>query len=225
MSTNIIDRGYLTFSELMSKWQCAENDLRYAIITSELKPSIRLIGMHACLTWDIDPWGDWEASEVNDGFRRDMRKPRGWQYLQDPIQTGPFDCQFEHASDERDPDKSDIPFAWWHQLKTTMTLDDVLTKVVFVDEEIKRYESEHGISGSNLVAEIVEKPLRESERQVLLKIIAVLAKLAKLDIYKDPGKSALYVHSMSDSMGISVSKRAVDGHIKAIKNTLENRMK
>ena len=69
-----------------------------------------------------------------------------------------------------------------------------------------------------------EKPLGTIERKTLLTIIAVLAKAAKLDV-KSPGKTAQYIEGLTDEMGVHVSKRAIEDHLKNIPNALETRMK
>lgn len=68
------------------------------------------------------------------------------------------------------------------------------------------------------------RPLMTTERNTLLTIIAALAKQAKIDI-KEPGKSAQYVSGLTDELGASVSKRAIEDHFKKIPSALEARMK
>jgi hypothetical protein len=69
-----------------------------------------------------------------------------------------------------------------------------------------------------------EKSLGTIERNTLLTIIAVLAKAAKLDV-RLPGKAAQYIEGLSDEMGVHVSKRAIEDHLKKIPDALETRMK
>ena len=177
MAIKIPERNYLTFLELQERWKCTEVDLKFAIISSELKPSVRLIGKHVCLTWEISVFGDWVASEYlpgDLGYSLEI-EPRGWQYLQDPVQTAPFDCQFRFVSDDRNPEKSETPFSNWHSLPEFMTMQDVMSSGVFMLKEVAFFEAKHG-DFSDAVKD--EKPLATRERTSYLNIIgAMLAQL------------------------------------------------
>ncbi len=226
MAIRIPTRNYLTFPELQERWQCSENDLKFAIISSELKPSVRLPGKHIVLTWEESALGRWEISEYYPGdlgYRLEI-EVRAWQYLQEPMQTEPFDCQFKLVSDDRNPDKSEIPFSCWYALPAIMKLSDVMNSGVFLLEEVARYEMKHG-DDSDSVKE--EKPLATRERDTLLTIIAALAKAAKvpLDDYSQPGKAAGYIEGLTAELGARVSKRAIENHLKKISDALEPRMK
>ena len=72
-----------------------------------------------------------------------------------------------------------------------------------------------------------EKPLRTTERDTLLTIIAVLVKAAKvpLDDYSKPGKAAGYIEGLTDEFGAHVSKRAIEDHLKKIPDALRVRLK
>ena len=68
------------------------------------------------------------------------------------------------------------------------------------------------------------KPLSTRERDTLLTIIAVLAKEAKINIDAH-GKSAGYIEGLTDQLGVPVSKRAIEEHLKKIPAALRGRMK
>ena len=72
-----------------------------------------------------------------------------------------------------------------------------------------------------------DKPLRTSERNTLLTIIAVLAQAAKVQLgdYSKPGKAAGYIMGLTDEFGAPVSKRAIEEHIKKIPDALVTRKK
>lgn len=70
----------------------------------------------------------------------------------------------------------------------------------------------------------VDKPLRTTERNTLLTIIAALAKAAKINI-DDHGRAAVSVEDLTDKLGAHVSKRAIEEHLKKIPDALETRMK
>ena len=223
MAIRIPARNYLTFPELQDRWQCTENDLKFAIISGELKPSVRLLGTHTVLVWEQSASGEWEISEYHPGdlgYRLEI-DVRGWQYLQDPIQTAAFDCKFWLVSDDRNPEKSEAPFSCWFALPAHMKLDDVKNTGVFLLEEVARYEAKHG---GNLDSVKEEKILATRERYTLLTIIAALAKEAKINV-NQPGKAAICIEDLTDNLGAHVSKRAIEDHLKKIPEPLETRMK
>ena len=67
-------------------------------------------------------------------------------------------------------------------------------------------------------------PLDPRERVTLLVIVAALAKEAKINL-DAPGKAAIFIESLTDSLGVHVSKRAIEEHLKRISDALETRMK
>lgn len=171
-------RDYLTFAELMKRWQISENDLRYAIICGALKPCIRLNGRHG-----NHDWCDLIEVEIVAYPMTDERgqivevTPDGWQYLQDPMQTTAFDCQFRWASHERDPIKMDFsnPNRTWFQVGTETKLEDVMEKGVFLNDEIKKYEIDNPHLCGRVEITATEKSLGNRERETLLKLVIGLA--------------------------------------------------
>ena len=111
MAIKFPSRNYLTFAELQSRWECTDNDLRDAIISGALKPSVKIDAELSLPQWQEGSRDEMEPS----GFLADENdepiktRPRGWQYLQEPVQTAPFDCIFSLISDDRDPDKPHEP--------------------------------------------------------------------------------------------------------------------
>ena len=147
MARCIPPRDYFTFAELRSRWNRTENDVRYAIIRGAIRPCIRLVGKHKLITWEVDQGqeGGWVeiVDHHDDDFYGGEIDPKGWQFLQDPVQTGPFDCQFRLATDLRDPDKAEYPVANWHLLKVPMTIEDVKINAVFLHTEVDSYEASY----------------------------------------------------------------------------------
>ncbi|MES2952197.1 MAG: hypothetical protein V4858_27035 [Pseudomonadota bacterium] len=101
----------------------------------------------------------------------------------------------------------------------------------FTRKEVARWFSAVGVQSSysfdsNQIdaKSKLEKPLGTTERNTLLTIIAVLAKEAKISI-DPPGKSAGYIAGLTDAFGASVSKRAIEDHLKKIPDALATRMK
>lgn len=68
------------------------------------------------------------------------------------------------------------------------------------------------------------RPLLKRERDVLLSIIAVLCKEAKLDAAKH-AKTAGLIASTAASMGVNIGESTIEGHLKKIPDALAGRMK
>jgi len=219
-------RDYLTFRELMARWQISEDDLRHAIICGALKPCIRLNGSRFCYQW-------WEQSDgellamaiVNQDGERVEFSPEGWNYLQKPSQTAPFDCVFYWATDDRDPEMSDNTLSNWYSLHDhQLTLEVVKNSAVFLNEEVKKYEADNSVLGGAVKNPTTEKPLGKRERDTLLTIIAVLCKEAELD-YTKASKTAVLIHSTAAGMCLSIGESTIRDHLKEIPNALATRMK
>ena len=67
-------------------------------------------------------------------------------------------------------------------------------------------------------------PLDPRERNTLLIIIAALARQAKINV-DPPGKAAIFIEGLTDSMGTHASKRAIEEHLKKIPDALATRTK
>lgn len=112
-----IERAYLSFPEVMERWGCSENDLRYLLIEGLIKPS------HL----------------ISDDVRLDddLEYPRGFYYLLNPFQTKPFDGEFRSFAKE----KIDSSFT----LDKPIPLSQVLSECVLLWSEILLYEE--GVTG------------------------------------------------------------------------------
>ncbi len=216
-------RDYLTFAELMTKWQISENDLRHAIICGALKPCIRLNGRHENHDWEDVSDDEIVAFPMTVNGRTPKVTPNGWQYLQDAEQTTPFDCQFRWVSHERDPIKMDYsnPNRTWFQLDPEVKLKDVMEKGVFLNEEIKKYETDNPLLGGGGESSPIEKPLSSRERESLLKLVIGMA----IRGYSyDPValKSAASKEITDDlaSLGISIDTDTVRKYLKVAANTV-----
>lgn len=225
MSINIPARNYLTFHELMDRWQCTENDLRYAVICSAIKPCIRLVGEHQVVEWELAPWGAWrQRTPDDDGYDTGVTyvlayEPRNWVYLQEPHQIAPFDCRFELASDMRNPDKDDsVTFAQWYALKSPMTLDAVARDAVFLLKEVVDYEDKHG-HGKNQSAESKEPTTRE--RNTLLKLVIGMAiKGYRFDPNASKSAAASEIANDLADLGISVTDETILKYLREATRTV-----
>lgn len=93
MATNPIIRTHFTFTELMAHWQCSENDLRDAIVSQRLVPSIHVIGA----VWELALDTSGKRTRLTTGiYINEM------MYLIDVARLGASDCAFNFYS--RDPD-------------------------------------------------------------------------------------------------------------------------
>lgn len=207
---------HLTFAELQERWQWSENDLRSAIISEEVKPSIWLTGMIACQAVEQSPSGDWIAS-TPDPDEVGTSGPActglyGWFYLQEPHQTASFDCEFKSASEHRNPQKEDRPHDWWYVLPNVLTLENVKTDAIFLMDEISRYETNHSADATDSE---LDDPLRPRVRETLLKLIIGMAIVG----YKyDPADARSSVpKEISDDLvglGMSVTDDTVRKYLK-----------
>jgi hypothetical protein len=66
-----------------------------------------------------------------------------------------------------------------------------------------------------------EKPIERRERTSLLVIIAVLAKMAKIDV-KKPSAAAIAIEK-TELMGTRVAARTIENHLNRIPEALESR--
>lgn len=178
------------------------------------------------LDWKVDQFGAWKCRHLD----LDSTSKRGEQetvrllHLQDPVQTGPLDCQFTLACDTLVPDKSNYLFDAWYSLQPPVTLTDVATNAIFMLEEVRRYDEKFREEWSVAPAVNVEKPLSTTERNTLLAIIAVLCREAKLD-YKTASKTSDLIESTAAEMGISIGATSIRDHLKKIPDALRTRMK
>jgi hypothetical protein len=223
MAIKLPERNYFTFSELMTRWDCTENDLRFAIISGAIKPSIKLNGEHYCVLWKINGFGEYNPDEFNpnstDSYRLQY-KPRRWLYLQDPVQISPFDCEFKFVSDDRNPDKGEPCFSIWHSLPVPLSMDRIKNDAVFLLEEVARYEAEHG---TEVGAAKAEATLSARERNSLLTIIAALCDYSDMDI-RARGAAGQIV-KMTEELGAPVTDDTIRKVLKQIPDALETRFK
>lgn len=230
MAIIIPKRGYLTFAELRQRWQCTDNDLRYLVVTGEIKPSIKATEELSHPEWEYDFMEDGcvpsgEVEEGQFGYTLKVR-PRYWLYLQQPNQTSALDCEFRLAASERDPDRPDCPWdetkSYWFWLPGALSMSDIeKEQAFFTMNEVMRYEAAHE-EGAPPTPE--KKPVATRERNTLLTIIAALCKDAGYDITK-PAKTAGLIQSTAAKMGLAIGESTIEGHLKKIPDALETRMK
>lgn len=97
-----------------------------------------------------------------------------------------------------------------------LTANDLPSKYEFRQQKI------HTISSPPVEP---EKPLSTKERNVLLCIIAAIAKEAKLDV-TTPSKTAAAIRNIAhEKLGIAIGESTIEAHLKKIPDALEARAK
>jgi hypothetical protein len=230
-------RNFFTWDELKARWECTDNDLITAVIRAVVKPCIRVHTDLRLLVWrENDLTGEMmESWYIGPGGLPAHFHLFSWLYLQDPIQTHPFNCEFSRVNCERDAEKDHIVscseelkplikqvhYAVRLKLPEPLRIEDVKNDAVFLHREVTAYEALHG---ADAVVAKVDQPLATRERNTMLSMIAVLCKEAKLD-YKTPAKTAGRIRAAAEIMGIGIGETTIEGHLKKIPDGPETRMK
>jgi hypothetical protein len=227
MTIYLPPKKYYSFAELAARFQCSEQDILHLVIERQITPSFYLDGMH-CLEFQINrdedqdgvhlfpsPLDNWESKTDELQCRTWLT---GFHYLVWMQRKGVSECEFLYASKSSEsPDEGDIVY----EIERQLCLQDVQKNGVVMADELARFESIHD---KNVDSSPTNKPLTTRERDTLLTIIAALCEAARISI-DPPGKAALFIEGLTDSMGTHVSKRAIENHLKKIPNALETRMK
>jgi len=223
MAIHFPKRKYLNFAELQSRWQADPNDIRAAIASGALKASMHFSETVILAEWVTQelPWSGttrlvpepmWhdEGGQIKEVVN-------GWFYLQEPWETGAFECKFRSISFAPRPPKDEgIAFDWYF-LDRDISLADVEAKGVFMFTEIARFESTYGAQPQATTE--LESQLQTRERNSLLIIIALLTEAAGLDLDAN-SKTAGIIESEAAKKGIALSRRAIDNHLKRARETL-----
>jgi uncharacterized protein (TIGR02391 family) len=149
MAIKFPERGYLTFAELVSRWKCEADDVRYAVTLQMIMPS-----MHFSERLDGLYWVH-ETQENGSPLILTLRRkpededvfwsPDGWYYLREPRTTGPHACEFLHlcvkpfAPIFREPTKG-----IWYWVPRPITLSEVEERGVFMMHEVLKFEERYG---------------------------------------------------------------------------------
>lgn len=228
MAIHFPERKYLNFAELQSRWQAEPNDIRAAVVSGALKASMYVKEEVTFIEWVpnesrvpiprlvVEPL-------LNDHGGELQLELCGWFYLQEPRETGPLDCKFRLISIAPRPDKESGPKLFeWLSLDHDVSLSEIEEKGVFMLTEIARFESEHGSQPSTPLEQ--ENPLQTRERNSLLIIIALLTEAAGLDLDAN-SKTAGIIESAAAEKGLTLSRRAIDNHLKRARETVPTRSK
>lgn len=186
-----IPRKYLTFSELIERWKCEENDIRDAIISGSLVPSIFV---HGKLQWaEFVPTTDFLARrgalEAKGRFNVDgdpfMLTIDSWLDLRNPVEVGVMACVFPVlCSSATAAPEVGLTVADWYIPSRPIEIQQVVDEGVFMMSEVVRFESE-------AVGKSTDRAAGDKARRTLLNIIAVLKELASAKRDKDLSQSEL----------------------------------
>lgn len=219
-----VAKKHYTFAELQVRWGCEQSDLVQAVIDHELIPSVHIYRSNyevKIFEYDYDADSDkleLSVASILNGEDWATEWCDGFHYLIWPYRTGVSDCEFHNFSQlATGHDEGDICFA----LASPIGIPYLLEHGVFMPKEVARVEA---FGEGQSESKNTEKPLSTRERDTLLTIIAVLAREAKIKVDL-PGKAAIFIEGLTDSMGTHVSKRAIEEHLKKIPDALATRMK
>ena len=219
-----VAKKHYTFAELQVRWGCEQSDLVQAVIDHELIPSVHIYRSNyevKIFEYDYDADSDkleLSVASILNGEDWATEWCDGLHYLIWPYRTGVSDCEFHNFSQlATGHDEGDICFA----LASPIGIPYLLKHGVFMPKEVARVEA---FGEGQSESKNTEKPLSTRERDTLLTIIAALAREAKIKVDL-PGRAAIFIEGLTDSMGTHVSKRAIEEHLKKIPDALATRMK
>jgi hypothetical protein len=202
MAIKLPERNYFKFSELMTRWQCNADDIRYLIINRTLRPSYFV---------DENVKSEKLVRHESGGVEKvpidyeSIYPPRGLFYLHFLGQRSAFDCTFSAVSPSRQRPDFVAEFEDFYVLDEELPLEQVLEYGVVTMEELAIVERE--LSGHSENQQPPEK-LSSRERTTFLNTIAVMLELLQ---NPRPGRdsSAAIIREMvdnySDKPGIAIS--------------------
>lgn len=201
----LIKKKYLTFDELLNRWNCKKEDIHYHISEGELKPSI---------VWNdyVDIYF-WEPSAENS--KQFSLKPLIEEgiaqsefiskriFLQQPVITGVSNYKFSIATHEEYPEKSKSNK--WYKLRTTLSYDfsylaeidakKIESESIFMMEQIENCELSYR-------SQVADKPLDIRVKNNYLRLIFALANNIKGFNYNKPFESAQLILNENDELDI-----------------------
>ncbi len=223
MTADQFQKRYYTFTELISRLQISEKDLRHFVAEGELIPSIflergryRLYQMDEVFGDSLSPVAVEDGQDPGDGTVQQWLF--GLHYLVLPRLTAVNHCEFQFASKKSTDHKCGD---FLHGLEGWTDIDDVFSAGVVMAEELDRFLATKTLKAEKVMA---EHQFAKRERDTLLTIIAVLCNEAKID-YTKPAKAAGLILGTADRMGVSIGESTIEGHLKKIPDALGTRMK
>lgn len=206
------EKDYLSFQELASKWRCSDADLFHLVATRKLTPSIFIAGKFD--TYQVEPYMDGLAISgfSSGGESLEEEFLNGIFYLNWMGNSGRRVCLFNYFSIHQE--LAEFNFAYGLNENVSLQLlvgdDEVIASdtIIFIKNEIERFELEHMQISSKVDININEKPLRSRERNNLLKVIAALCKEQNLNLDM-PYKAAGIIENQIKSLALSLSNETI----------------
>lgn len=199
-------KKYLTFDELLNRWNCKKEDLHYHISEGELKPSI---------AWN--DWADiyfWERSAENSKLfsLESLKNEEGtaqsefiksWIFLQRPEITGVSKYTFSLATLEAYPEISKP--SKWYRLRATLSAEysylanieseKIETDGIFMMKQVEDCELSYRSS-------VADKPLHPRVENNYLRLIFALANNIEGFNHKKPHEAAQLILDENDKLKI-----------------------
>lgn len=168
--------GYLTYAELKERWSCTDNQLRTAIICGDIVPAVFVDGVLMIPEWRNDNFRGWIAdkpAEVKEGVAMGFGYA-GLLFLQLPKRLGAWDCEYRLGSNIERPTVPNAPLDEknnWYLAPKVFTMAEVVNEAVFLQSEIRAFESLYSAKSDPEQAPKIEKPLSDRERRTFNNII------------------------------------------------------
>ena len=182
MTIKLPNRTYFTFAEVLSRWQCTDNDIRNLILTGTLVPSLRINGSIIPFVWTKDQSDGWIFTDTRqDQNGTDVTEwANDFYYVVNWRERGPFKGDSHVLSKARAHTFRTGQYYLIHVPITdevrVFTIGEVMQKGVVMADELALVERDLRHPEDQVKN---EKPLATTERSMLLTIIGVLANAAK----------------------------------------------
>lgn len=148
-------KKYLTFDELLQRWNREKNEIHYLISDSKLVPSIAWDGYAISCSLKMDPENEgsylieFKTNEEQNNFVKVGLS--GWIYLRRPMPLGPNKYSFSYATiQDLSKHENLIESSWYRliddpQYNTVVSVDDgqIESDAVFMMDEIESCEKFH----------------------------------------------------------------------------------
>lgn len=207
---------YLTFNELITRWNCTPPQLHYSIMTGDLKPCYWVDGEVAfCHEEKILDDGGMEYNFIG------VTTTGNLFYLHGLLIQGPSKYTFVRIHKDRDIEETSMSGYFVPSKKIPITEKEIEQNAVFLMGEISLFEKNHNIKPWPKPS--VDKPLAPRQRNTLLTIINALCEHSNIDI-KSRGTAA-QIARMTEEMGTPVGQQTILDLLKEIPDAVETRMK
>lgn len=224
----VIAKKYLTFNELLLRWNCEKNEIHHFIENSMLVPSIAWNKYGVKCEWESDSINDIGLFEVGDGSCAYERyQLSDWLYLRLPKPKGAYQYSFAYGTIESLPKAEELRSGtWFHLLNdeyynsiASIQSQRIESDAVFMIEKVEFCESLHPelliatekkIKLSVEKVESTDKPLSTRTENNYLRLIFKLANGISGFNHKKPYEAAQLIINKT---GIDISQETLAGYI------------